>query len=213
MNYLQKDLFICKQCELVSSNISPDPSIYDRSYEIKYSRYENTLAGARIQELRRQAVLDVIGFKSNRQFKLLDFGCGVGSFIKAIADIINIKSSGFDINPYTQYCDISVLFDDYDIVTMWDSIEHLKNPITIIKKLDPEILVVCTPSTDDCMGDLIRWRHYMPVEHCHYFNELSLVSLFKACGYRLFRINYSESGPRHGGGEKNILTMSGVKGG
>jgi len=118
-----------------------------------------------------------------------------------------VKTTGFDINPYTQFCDVTALFGKYEVVTFWDSIEHLKTPHTIIQALSPEYLFVCTPSTDDS-EHITKWRHYMPVEHCHYFNEQSLVALIKACGYEILEVNYNESGPRDGGGDKNILTIA-----
>ena len=56
MTHLTEDLYQCDECELVSSSIAPDLSIYDRSYEIKYDRYERTAAGSCIQNLRAECV-------------------------------------------------------------------------------------------------------------------------------------------------------------
>lgn len=216
MTHLEKDLFICDNCHLVSSNISPDPSIYDRSYEIKYDRYERTATGQKIQKLRHDCVKRHI--PSSGRIRLLDFGCGVGSFLKVFINN-NIRTDGYDINPYTNFCDISVLFKKYEVVTFWDVIEHLRYPAPIIKALNPIYLFVCTPSIDDWTNQsrndypwmLTEWRHYMPVEHCHYFNEQSLTSLIKSCGYKILEVNYNESGPRDGGKNKNILTVAAKK--
>ena len=202
MHHLTKDLFICDDCGLVSSNIFPDPSIYDRSYEIKYSRYESTKIGEKIQEFRYQIVKRHI-----KSGKVLDFGCGVGSFLKRFIEP-EIQAVGFDINPYVEFCDIATLFDKYDAVTFWDSLEHLKDPASIIKGLNPEYVFVCTPSLDDHKGEITDWRHYMPVEHCHYFHRYSLTAFLEHCGYELLGVNYGESRFRNGGGDKNILTMA-----
>ena len=217
MRHLTKDLFICDSCELVSSNIAPDPSIYDRSYEIKYDRYERTLSGVEIQRLRHDCVIKNIFSSPKLRLNLLDFGCGVGSFLKTFLTDPNIFPVGFDINPYAMFCDVSVILDDYDILTFWDSIEHLRDPANIIKKINPDFVFVCTPSTDDFWPadykelppprDLTSWRHYMPVEHCHYFNQKSLTLFFKKIGYSVTEVNYDESAPRNGGGDKNILTI------
>jgi hypothetical protein len=231
MTHLIDDLHLCERCSLLSSDIWPDLSIYDRSYEIKYDRYERTSTGKKIQALRVECVLrHVFANAWTKPVRLLDFGCGVGSFLKALPYDEEMKSSGFDINPYTQYCDVSVLFGHYDVVTFWDSLEHLRDPKKIIHGLSPKYLFVCTPSTDDYSEraiyrsrnkhaidnrhylygyvDIRAWRHYMPVEHCHYFNEKSLCELIKLCGYEILEVNYSESGPRDGGGDKNILTVA-----
>jgi hypothetical protein len=151
----------------------------------------------------------------SKPLRLLDFGCGVGSFLKTFFDN-SFKVSGFDINPYTQFCDVTALFGTYDVVTFWDALEHLRKPHVVIQALNPLYLFVCTPSTDDWperIGNdnphnLVNWRHYMPIEHCHYFNEQSLKGLIKKCGYEILEVNYNESGPRDGGGSKNILTIA-----
>ena len=206
MRHLSKDLFQCKECELISSNIEPELSIYDRSYEIKYDRYERTDTGKKIQYLRWETVKKHV--PDNLKLNLLDFGCGVGSFVKMFFTERNIKAYGFDINPYTQFCDVSVFFRNYDIVTFWDSLEHLRDPAKIIKGLNPKYLFACTPSTDDCFGNITDWRHYMPCEHAHYFNRESITAFLNGCGYKVIAHDYDESEPRNGGGAKNILTVA-----
>ena len=208
MRRLTEDLSICDTCGLISSDINPDTSIYDKSYTIKYSRYERTTVGKRIQELRYQVVNRHV-----EQGSVLDFGCGVGSFVKKVGVDANYSCYGFDINPYSGYSDIAVLFEDYKVVTFWDSIEHLRDPKKIIKGLDAEYVFICTPSTDDFDGrDFTAWRHYMPHEHCHYFNSKSLSALLSVCGYSEIEANYAESKERNSGGICNIITIGGVRG-
>ena len=215
MAHLVEDLFRCDGCGLISSDIPPDLAIYDRSYEIKYKRYEPTVTGQNIQGLRYNIVRRhlplgegaYIAFKYN----LLDFGCGVGSFLKWAKSDLYIDMKGFDPNPHIEFCDVAVLFDHYDVVTFWDSLEHLKNPDRIIRGLNPEYLFICTPSIDDWhrgLRGLISWRHYMPLEHCHYFCEESLTKLLELCNYEILEVNYDESKERRGGGDKNILTIA-----
>jgi hypothetical protein len=211
MTHLTEDLYICK-CGLVSSIISSDVSIYDRSYEIKYARYSGTKTGSRVLAERCAVVERYLPRNSpSTWWKLLDFGCGSGNFLNSLE---GIDAYGFDVNPYGNYCDVSVLLDRYQIVTFWDSLEHLKDPIRIIEGFNPRLLFVCTPSTDDFhLGreHLTKWRHYMPQEHCHYFNEKSLTALLEKCGYDILEVNYNESIPRAGGGDKNILTVAAAR--
>jgi len=210
MFHLRNDLWLCQDCGLISSDMSADPSIYDKSYIIKYKRYENTEIGYKINDLRYNVIRKHV---QANNVKLLDYGCGVGSFIN-LCNSNNIQANGFDINPYGKYLDVSILFDRYDIVTFWDSIEHLKEPNKIIQGFNPEYLFICTPSTDDFKGDrseLVRWRHYMPTEHVHYFNLNSLSKLLKKNDYKIIEVNYEESKYRAGGGDKNILTIGAIK--
>ena len=215
MTYQEADLYFCSDCKLISSSLEPDLTIYDRSYDIKYNRYSRTEAGKKIGELRKGCVRRHV-FQTNGRLRLLDFGCGSGSFIDSFFEN-DIVATGYDVNPHGYYNDISVLFGKYEILTFWDCLEHLKDPKKIIKSLNPIYVFVCTPSTDDWKEkteyrkepkNLTKWRHYMPYEHRHYFNECSLKMFLKSCNYEILEVNYDESGPRPGGGDKNILTIA-----
>jgi len=113
MTHLTQDLYIC-DCGLVSSDIKPDKSIYDKSYVLKYQRYEKTDIGKQIQRLRYDTV-----HKHVEKGTLLDFGCGVGSFVN-YCSINGLNASGFDINPYGDYCEPTALMRKYDSVAGTD---------------------------------------------------------------------------------------------
>ena len=207
MFFLKDDLYYCEHCNHVSSNIDPDPSIYDRSYTIKYSRYEHSELNEKIQNERFLSLPSV-----ESRGRILDFGCGVGSFVN-YANCHGSEAAGFDINPYSCYCNIEYLFKyKYSTLTLWDSIEHLRNPAFIINGINPKHLVVSTPCTDDSSHlDLTKWKHYMPNEHCHYFSQQSLLALFKLLGFVPYTINFNESKHRIGDGKKNIITIGGTR--
>lgn len=208
MSHLIDDLHICSQDTLISSDMPADKSIYDKSYEIKYKRYEKTETGEEISKARFELVHRYVSTG-----RLLDYGCGVGSFIKH-CNYNGMVAQGFDINPYGDYCYPEVLLSQYDIVTFWDAIEHIENPVRLIKGLNPQYVFLCTPSTDDFKGrksDIVTWRHYYPGEHVHYFNERSLSALLETCGYTVLEANYDESQLRVGGGDKNIISIGGKR--
>lgn len=206
MNHLAKDLHICHRCGLVSSDIPPDKTIYDRSYCLKYERYAATKTGNEIDRIRFDTVQDAL-----REAPLLDFGCGHGSFI-TYCRIKRFKADGFDINPHSEYTDLSVLFNGHQTVTFWDSLEHLAKPKQLILGLKPKYLFISTPSIDDVKGqDLTRWHHYYPGEHVHYFCAKSLVNLLDVCGHEEIVCHYKESEYRKSGGKKNIITVGGKR--
>jgi hypothetical protein len=204
MSRLVDDLYICSDCTLISSDISPDASIYDKSYVLKYQRYEKTVTNRNINEYRFGRIPS--GTKG-----LLDYGCGVGSFVK-YCNINGLVAHGYDLNPYGDYCDPAILMDEYDTVSFWDSIEHIVDPVRLIRGIGARSIVISTPSTDDFKGkksDIPKWRHYMPEEHVHYFNEKSLRALLESAGYEVVFVDYGESEFRQGGGDKNIITIGG----
>ena len=209
MSKLVDDLYLCSGCTLISSTIMPDVSIYDKSYVLKYQRYEKTDLNAVINSFRFGVVHEFVEIG-----KVLDYGCGVGSFLK-YSNVQGILTTGYDVNPYGDYCDPVVLLDNYEAVTLWDSIEHIVDPVKLLRGLKPKYVFICTPSTDDFKGqrnNLPTWRHYMPEEHVHYFNEKSLIALLKSAGYDVVSVSYGESEFRKGGSNKNILTIGGKLG-
>lgn len=218
MTHLKADLFICEKCGLVSSDVPPDPSIYDKSYDIKYQRYARTEENSLLQTVRMNTVLDNVmdegGCRDDFYTKILDFGCGVGRFVDSIHKL-GIEIKGFDINPYGKFCDVMALLNGFNVVTFWDSLEHVQDPKRLIEGLKAKYVFVSTPSIDDFDGDLTEFHHYYPGEHVHYFNELSLTHLFSTCGYYYIPVvvGYDESKIRKSGGDKNILTMGFKHGG
>jgi len=207
MSWLAHDLYRCDKCGLISSNIPPDKTMYDKSYCIKYERYARTDIGNKIDEVRLDTVL------SRSDGSILDFGCGAGTFVIGCR-MKGHKAQGFDINPHSGFCDITALFNGHQTVTFWDSLEHVADPKTIIKGLGARYIFISTPCTDDWPGplpEIFNWHHYYPGEHVHYFNESSLLKLFEVCGYRVTTLHYRESEFRTSGGDKNIITIGGKK--
>lgn len=201
----KEDLYVCNSCDLISSSLLPDETIYDVGYYKKYVGYEHSDLNHKIQCERSNLV-----FKYLKKGTLLDFGCGSGAFLKYCESKLDVK--GFDINPNTGNLNFSNLFDDYEAVTFWDSLEHVKNPKKVLKALNPYYVFICTPSTDDIdLNNILNWRHYRPKEHIHYFSKDSLEKLLDSCGYGLLEFNYKESMIRRGGKDKNLITVVGRK--
>jgi len=210
MKFLTEDLYICSSCSHISSSIKPDTSIYDKSYVIKYSRYERSDINKKLQSARLSILQSLSSLKELEP--ILDFGCGVGSFVRHCQSLL-LKVQGFDINPYSEFCNVETLFQRYSSVTFWDSLEHLSNPVDVIEGLKPKYIAACAPCTDDfkCgLENLTQWHHYMPQEHCHYFSEESLVKLFESCGYSVVTKEFVESDIRRSGGHKNIVSIGGI---
>ena len=204
--HLTEDLYLCNKCGLVSSNVLPDLTLYDKLYSVQYSRLSHTRTGEILQALRHSFIKDHIKRPTPT---LLDFGCGYGNFIDT-CNSNGIRASGFDINPYSNFCVIETLLKSYDAVTFWDSLEHLRDPLTVIKRFNTDWVFISTPSLDDLHGGLIRipkWNHYKPGEHVHYFSLKSLTALLIGCGYEIISHNYKESNYRKAGGDRNILTI------
>jgi hypothetical protein len=78
----------------------------------------------------------------------------------------------------------------FDLVTMWDTLEHLLDPRAVIADLKQAIgpdtrLVVQTPRIgilSECLGEF--FEHYLPFEHIHLFPRATFVRVFEEVGFK-----------------------------
>lgn len=121
---------------------------------------------------------------------LLDYGCGTGAFHALAPD--KYEATGWDVNPTSEF-NKPVKKDRFDILTMWDVIEHLDSPFDPIRLFKPEYVFVSSPNADnaeDCLFE--NWRHFKPVEHLFYFTPKTLSMSLRSIGYQLLEVNFSE---------------------
>lgn len=117
--------------------------------------------------------------------RILDIGYGDGEFIR------QGSRAGFTVLGYDAHMDEigvpvvkSLEPGVFDIVTMFDSFEHMPD-LNEPFKVAPSLFVVTVPwLPEGVMDENIRtWRHYKPNEHLHYFTEKSLRAVFSRHGY------------------------------
>jgi hypothetical protein len=210
MKHVIKDIYICHICDLYSSDLKADPAIYGKEYQNVYAQRRDTELGNAITEGRYKLVSKYI-----KSGKILDFGCATGDFIDRCNLSSNYEIQGYDINPYSSYCNITNLFDSWEALTSWDSIEHMDRPDKLITGLNAKYVFLCTPTTEGIENtidkNILNWRHYRPHEHIHYFNANSLKRLLRVCGYDTLEITYEESNLRKFMSNKNIISIVGKK--
>jgi len=204
------DLHQCPHDGLISSHLKPNMAIYDKSYHEKHKKYAHSELDAPLQEVRVGFVLKNVP-EVERGF-ILDFGCGSGAFLRALDGHFGHKH-GFDINPYEDFPRIDYLLQEYNVVTMWDVIEHLESPSSFLKGIKTDYIFLTTPCIDDIdyINKMTEWRHYRLREHLHYYNLKSLSALLESCGFTPIDYTYDESTVRRGGGEKNLISICGKR--
>lgn len=165
--------------------------------------------------------------------EVFDVGCSVGSFLhRARKDGFSV--TGCDISPFVwddmqrkainfrqENFEEAASLPDVNVtaVTMFDVIEHFKDPEFAVKKAREMLrtggaIVISTPNAEGLGPIEIReWRHYRPEEHFHYFTAKALTGLLKRLGFRDFKVSYAESSIRadHERPGLNILTVSARK--
>ncbi len=127
--------------------------------------------------------------------KLLDVGCSNGQYLKIFRDC-GYEGYGIDISPhavryatehYRLAAEVTSLDDfrakngPFDVITLFDVIEHLHDPVDSLKKLHKllkpgGILVLQTPNYDSLIQRMtgIRWYWLLVPHHLFLFSERSM---------------------------------------
>jgi ubiquinone/menaquinone biosynthesis C-methylase UbiE len=147
--------------------------------------------------------------------RLLDIGCATGSFLKLVQerrwDCYGVEVSDYAASIARDRLGVEIYngsFEDapfpsdfFDVLTMWDIIEHFPKPLEALKTanrvLKPEgILLVNTPNEASLLRKMAKFIYHgsggvirYPVTklyHCYhlaYFNAGSLNTLFEKAGF------------------------------
>jgi SAM-dependent methyltransferase len=162
---------------------------------------------------------------------LLDIGSGFGHFLSVVGD--RYKAAGIEVSrPAVEWAArqfgansrVADIYNlpigceaAYDVVTMWDVIEHLECPrraLQIVRRiLTPAgILVLSTPDAGSVAARVMgrRWHYLDPLQHIHLFSRANLARILRDEGFtvlgttafgRWYRIGYVVNRLRYLAGE------------
>ena len=207
-----RSLVQCKKCGLVY--VSPRPQaeelyeLYSESYfhnddsgTVGYSNYVNDEQNIRKTFQRRLKRVE----RFAQPGALLDVGCAAGFFL-AEAQQRGWQVEGLDVSAfavrYTQehfgipaqqgaLLDLDLPENHYDMVTMWDVIEHVPDPYAhmdkIARLLKPGgVFALATPDVGSLPAKLTgkRWVGYkLQEEHIYYFSAATLRAMLDRAGF------------------------------
>jgi SAM-dependent methyltransferase len=174
IDWLEKNkikIFECKRCSTGYSSLVPRnlKEIYELDSEIS-----EKLRVTKIREnyYKNSFIIDRINFimKFKKKGDLLDYGCGTGIFAGSSRNffntevfdysegILNYVKKKYNIKTYNSENKIKKKFD---IITLYDVIEHLENPIKTLNLLSSllkkkGIIVIYTPNKNSLAFDYLR---------------------------------------------------------
>ena len=164
---------------------------YGQDYFSKYTSYEDTDISKRLNNFRTSIT-------SKYCNSVLDVGIGSGEFIKKYKN----KAFGYDINPYAIKIlkQKNIYVDPYldnlegiDGFTMWDVLEHIKNPDILLNKIPKtKIVIVSIPIFDNILK-VKQSKHYRPNEHYYYCTSIGLINFFDQMKYTIIEVSDQES--------------------
>ena len=121
---------------------------------------------------------------------VLDFGCGVGWF-RAFAPA-DVKVDTYDVMPVMQ---TGIQHDHYDLVTFWDSMEHMTAGYVRNALLLGDAVALTVPICPDGV-DIRNWRHFKPGEHLWYPSREEVVEVIEHHGFKVVEFGQVECPPR-----------------
>jgi len=196
----------CVNCGLVFLSPKPDKSkglaYFDNAYSQAegfedHSYYINHEA---IFERNKNRFKLIDGLKTDGK-KILDFGAGQGHFVKVAQDkgwhATGLELSEQAIIAAKKNFDIRLLDstdklgdNKFDVITLWDVIEHLEYPKEILvmlsKFLKPDgYFIIETSNIDslDYLANKKKWG-YWHIDHYFYFSEKTLKLLLDNIGFK-----------------------------
>ncbi len=137
--------------------------------------------------------------------KALDIGCALGFFIEVARErgwsaegldiseycIDHIKSEGFK-GHLGLFQNLQSEENHYDLITMWDYIEHSTTPKQDIEKAysllkKDGILIMATPDFSSLPAKLFgnKWMGFKDHEHLYYFSKKDLNQCVESLGFEL----------------------------
>ena len=203
----------CRKCKLIYSNPRRDDSELVDCYEaVEDPLYLQEREGRMLTFEQHLRPLERITGPAKAR-KLLDIGCYTGVFVQIAArhgwDAWGVEPSqwaaeqarrqGLSVLSGTLAQNLANLSKGtFDVVTLWDVIEHLSDPMGEIRRvhriLRPGgLIVIHTMDIDSAFARLMgpRWPWFMEM-HIYYFSQRTMADMLKKAGFGVIR-----SGP-HG---------------
>ncbi|MGQ9599811.1 MAG: class I SAM-dependent methyltransferase [Anaerolineae bacterium] len=210
----------CRQCGLIYLNPRPAPEEIGRYYPAEYEPFtRQVLTGTWYGRLTYRVAIAKrcrIASRGQSPGRLLDVGCGDGDFLLAMQRR-GWEAVGVDISPVAvalarqkgldvfqgQLAEAGLPEDSFDLVTMWDVLEHLHDPgaelARIARLLRPGGRLVATfPNAHS-----LDFRLFGPVwtgldipRHLYVFVRPALLVLFRNAGLEVISARCVTGGQR-----------------
>lgn len=140
--------------------------------------------------------------------KLLDLGCGLGHFLDSAYDFgylvhgveFNKYAIDYIRNRYTYkiipYEDFTKMDEKFDVITLFDVIEHLQDPFETLDRLynsinNDGLLIISTMDSYSCTSRLLglRLEDFRRIrEHIYFFSRKNLTILLEKLGFEVLEV-------------------------
>ncbi len=214
----QFTLVRCQDCKLVFTNPRPTPASIAQFYTPAYQPHRRPrkmrrslrrwykLMGMDRARCRERRSLPVQGLG-----RLLDFGCGGGSFLLRMAEqgwqVTGVDAASTAVESIQQELGLPALVgslphpallpNSFDVVTMWHSLEHCHDPLGVLRAahevLTPQgRLLVSVPNIDSWPYQWFgpAWFGLDVPRHLIHFGPTTLQSMLEKAGFEVEELRF-----------------------
>ena len=196
-------IYKCSECGL--GHTFPQPESLMKYYDKSYYGSRHGLTESYCIKRRMRLVSSAM--KDRNGNRLLDIGCGDGSFLLAIKHS-GWEVTGIETNPNLESTeefivrrDIDELFNctPFDCITMWHTLEHMQDISTMVSQiyriLKPGgILIIVVPNNSSFQSKIFKskWLHLDVPRHLYHLDVSSLQYCLKTKGFVVQNQRYQE---------------------
>jgi len=213
--FTYRSLLRCQKCNHVAANISLSEEEMKELYKGSYfsgDEYSDYVLDRPVLEKNfRSRISDINKFVPLDGKAILEVGCAYGYFLNLVKPLagsvfgIDVSKDAVDCaRKLLGECVVSGNFEThdfgnslFDVVCMWDTIEHLRNPDDFIKRISKLLrpggwLFLTTGDISSFNARLKgeKWRLIHPPTHLHYFGVQSMGILLKSNGLEVRGIRH-----------------------
>jgi len=199
------NIYKCQDCGLVYQEPIPQAKVIELVSSEKYLSEDIGILNLEEKGAEFERLIEILQKSFPLEGKtLLDVGCNTGAFLQQAK---RYTSNIFGLEPSTeaaQHCvrkgltvqnaiirDIGFSDEKFDVITMWDVIEHLFDPVgdlkILHKKLKPGgVLVVLTHNIDSLFSKVTGKSYPMLMyQHLFHFSRKTLKRLLRQAGFEI----------------------------
>lgn len=214
------NLVKCSKCDLIYMNPRPEsdkmiefyPDFYWQMNEVSTDPIRrilnsiDTASDNAISEEKWRRIKFI-----NKTGKLLDFGCGNGHFLNLIkqrgwqpfgvefsSKAVDYAKTRFGINVHLgtiQQANFPP--DSFDVITLWDVLEHLPNPLEVLCELRnllkaDGVLIIQVPNINGWQARIFQkyWFHIDAPRHLYHFSQKTLMQILQKAGYKIIKAEH-----------------------
>ena len=204
----------CPQCGLIKLNAPLNHDLND--YVKGYRALFDTDLEIRINMGRLATIMKFVPLHK----RIMDWGCSCGNFIaraEKYYECVGYEpatlASAYRTCTSNIVGDVDRISGKFDVITMFDVIEHFDNPrpaLTYIVSLlnVGSKLVIMTPDPHHFIDNLAGFYHLKPGEHAYMWSLDSLTRIMKEMGMDRIYYNYDEGIMRKNSGGTGDLLAS-----